>query len=45
MSKSRRRNQAPDGLVIPKHRYRHAAKTRAAIALSATTPLKPGKPR
>jgi hypothetical protein len=45
MSKSRPRNRAPDGLVVPEHRYKHDAKTRAAMALAAKIPLSPGKPR
>ncbi len=31
--------------VIPKHRYKLDATTRAVIAISAKTPLAPGKPR
>jgi hypothetical protein len=44
MSKSRSRNQAPEGLVIPKHRYKFDAKTRAAVAVIANIPLGPGAP-
>jgi len=33
--------QAPEGLVVPKHRYTLNARTRAAIALSASTHLTP----
>ncbi|HKA60902.1 MAG TPA: hypothetical protein VKH83_00690 [Methylomirabilota bacterium] len=39
MSKPRRRNQAPEGLVVPEHRYRNDARTRKAIALAATVRL------
>ena len=44
MSKPRRRNKAPDGLVVPQHRYRDDAKTRKAIALAATIRLAAGPP-
>ena len=42
MSKPRRRNQAPEGLVVPEHRYRNDARTRKAIALAATVRLAAG---
>ena len=45
MSKSRPRNRAPEGLVIPEHQYKHDAKTRTAMALAAKIPLSPGKPK
>ena len=45
MSKSHPRNRAPEGLVNPEHRYKHDAKTRAAMALAAKILLSPGKPR
>jgi hypothetical protein len=44
MSKPRRRNQAPEGLVVPEHRYRNDARTRRAIALAATVRLAAGPP-
>lgn len=43
--RSHSRKKAPDDLVIPVHRYKDDAKTRAAIALAATIPLAPGPPQ
>jgi hypothetical protein len=39
MSKSGPRNRAPEGLVIPEHRYKHDAKTRAAMPRRDDSPL------
>jgi hypothetical protein len=45
MSTSRRRDKDPDDLVIPQHRYKHDAKTRAAISLAAKIPLVSRQPK